>query len=75
VGWGRVGRRASSLPARRHPLPRSDDADHARIVASFFHYSPLGGWTPPSAEDVTRRGLFGDGDPMYVIHARKKKEA
>lgn len=41
----------------------------------FFHYSPLGGWTPPSADDVTRRGLFGDGDPMYVIHARKKKEA
>lgn len=72
------GRRPRPLRLATDPSPPApplppDDADHARIVASFFHYAPLGGWTPPAAEDVTRRGLFGDGDPMYVIHARKKE--
>ena len=50
------------------------DADHARIIASFFKYSS-GSWEAPVARDITKAGFFGSsGDPMYVVYARKKKE-
>lgn len=51
----------------------TDDADHARIVASFFHYSSPE-WEEAQVKDITRSGIFGgSGDPMYVVYARKKK--
>ena len=50
------------------------DEDHARIVASFFHYAPEGGWEAPQGRDITTRPFIGlSGDPMYVVWARKKK--
>lgn len=51
----------------------TDDADHARIVASFFRYSSEQ-WEPAQARDITKESIFGSsGDPMYVVFARKKK--
>ena len=53
------------------------DEDHARILASYFHYAPRGGWAAPVAADITRpAGLGtllsgGKGDPMYVVWSRK----
>ena len=39
---------------------------------SYFHYSVRGGFTAPQARDITISGLFGAGDPMYVVFARKE---
>ena len=51
----------------------TDDADHARIVASFFRYSS-DSWEAAEVRDITRANIFGSaGDPMYVVFARKKK--
>jgi ubiquinone/menaquinone biosynthesis C-methylase UbiE len=51
----------------------TDDADHARIVGSFFHYSSAE-WEAAEVRDITRANIFGSsGDPMYVVFARKKK--
>lgn len=54
------------------------DEDHARILASYFHYAPLGGWAPAAAADITRPagplgalGIGSGGDPMYVVWSRK----
>ena len=48
------------------------DADHARIIASFFKYSS-DSWEAPVAKDITKANFFGSsGDPMYVVYARKK---
>ena len=54
------------------------DEDHARILGSYFHYAPRGGWAPPAAADITRPsgalgalGLGVGGDPMYVVWSRK----
>lgn len=52
----------------------TDDADHARIVASFFHYSS-DQWEPAQVKDITKENIFGSsGDPMYVVFARKKEK-
>ena len=49
------------------------DEDHARIIGSFFHYAPEGGWEAPQGKDITTRPFIGlSGDPMYVVWARKK---
>lgn len=46
------------------------DVDHVMIVGSYFHYA--GGFDPPQAKDITKKGLLGQrGDPMYVVYARK----
>lgn len=51
----------------------SGDSDHAYIVGAYFHYSVPGGYTEPEAIDISpKRGLFGGGDPMYVVTAKKK---
>jgi SAM-dependent methyltransferase len=51
------------------------DEDHCRIVASYFHYFPEGGWEAARGRDITRRPLIGpSGDPMYVIWARKAQK-
>ena len=51
----------------------TDDADHARIVASFFKYSS-DSWEAAEVRDITKANFFGQaGDPMYVVFARKKK--
>ena len=48
------------------------DADHIFIVGSYFHYS--GFENPPKAEDISPKpGIFGSGDPMYVVHSSKSK--
>ncbi|KAI3429355.1 hypothetical protein D9Q98_005450 [Chlorella vulgaris] len=51
------------------------DLDHIWIVGSYFHYSVPGGFTAPQAKDITIRGPFGAGDPMYVVFARKQEAA
>ena len=49
------------------------DADHARIIASFFKYSS-DSWEAAEAKDITKANFFGSsGDPMYVVYARKRK--
>ncbi len=55
------------------------DTDHCWIVGSYFHFSVPGGWTPPTAVDITpgpTGGALGAyfgarSDPMYVVSARK----
>ena len=48
------------------------DPDHIFIVGSYFHYSVPGGWTAPKAQDISpAKGMFGGGDPMYVVYAEK----
>lgn len=52
----------------------TDDATHAYIVGSYFHYSVPGGWTVPKAVDISpgAKGIFGGGgDPMYIVQASK----
>lgn len=52
------------------------DEDHIWIVGSYFHYSVPGGFEAPSARDISPKGgLFGKGDPMYVVMARKAAAA
>lgn len=47
------------------------DLDHVYIVGSYFHYA--GGFEPPAARDITKKGLLGQkGDPMYVVYSRKQ---
>jgi hypothetical protein len=47
------------------------DLDHIYIVGSYFHYA--GGYEPPQAAEITKKGLLGQkGDPMYVVFARKQ---
>lgn len=41
------------------------------IVGSYYHYSVNGGWTKPVAQDITKKPLFGYGDPMYVVTGTK----
>ena len=48
------------------------DPDHIWIVGSYFHFSVPGGYTPPKGKDISPPGgLFGRGDPMYVVYANK----
>ncbi|KAK9828028.1 hypothetical protein WJX81_002490 [Elliptochloris bilobata] len=57
------------------------DADHCWIVGAYFHFSVPGGWTPPTAADITpgpAGGAIGAyfgarSDPMYVVSARKRE--
>eukprot|EP00775_Hariotina_reticulata_P009058 gene9058-9229_t len=50
------------------------DDDHIWIVGSYFHYSVPGGFTQPQCSDISPRGgLFGKGDPMYVVYAQKNE--
>eukprot|EP01025_Chloroclados_australasicus_P010163 TRINITY_DN1400_c0_g1_i1.p6 TRINITY_DN1400_c0_g1~~TRINITY_DN1400_c0_g1_i1.p6 ORF type:complete len:101 (+),score=4.34 TRINITY_DN1400_c0_g1_i1:423-725(+) len=50
----------------------TSDLDHIYIVGSYFHYSVKGGFTPPIAKEITPTpGLFGGGDPMYIVQAQK----
>eukprot|EP00889_Picochlorum_renovo_P006172 jgi/Picre1/33202/NNA_008527.t1 len=47
------------------------DLDHIWIVGSYFHYA--GGFEPPMAKEITKKGLLGTtGDPMYVVCSRKQ---
>lgn len=47
------------------------DLDHIWIVGSYFHYA--GGFEPPTAKEITKKGLLGTkGDPMYVVYSRKQ---
>lgn len=47
------------------------DLDHVWIVGAYFHYA--GGFEPPQAKDITKKGFFGQaGDPMFVVFARKQ---
>ena len=49
------------------------DPDHVWLVGSYYHYSVPGGWTEPKALDISpRKGIFGGGDPMYVVFAHKQ---
>lgn len=51
------------------------DEDHIWIVGSYFHYSVPGGFEEPQARDISPKGgLFGKGDPMYVVFAQKKAD-
>eukprot|EP01024_Parvocaulis_polyphysoides_P059210 TRINITY_DN6396_c0_g1_i5.p1 TRINITY_DN6396_c0_g1~~TRINITY_DN6396_c0_g1_i5.p1 ORF type:complete len:322 (+),score=29.44 TRINITY_DN6396_c0_g1_i5:98-967(+) len=51
----------------------TDDLEHIYIVGSYFHYSVKGGYTNPVAVDISPPpGLFGAGDPMYVVQAQKQ---
>ena len=47
------------------------DLDHVWIVGSYFNYA--GGFDAPAAKEITKKGLLGqNGDPMYVVYARKQ---
>lgn len=49
------------------------DVDHIWVVGSYFHYSAPGGYSAPQCKDISPKGgLFGKGDPMYVVWAEKK---
>lgn len=45
----------------------TSDADHARIIATYFEQS--GGWSAVSAADRSPRG---GGDPLYVVWATRR---
>ena len=49
----------------------SNPLTHAqRLHPSYFHYT--GGFGTPMAKDISPgKGLFGGGDPMYVVYAEK----
>ena len=48
------------------------DTDHVWIVGSYFHYSVPGGFTEPTAHDITLpASQNGKGDPMYIVEAMK----
>eukprot|EP01026_Neomeris_dumetosa_P064925 TRINITY_DN6212_c1_g1_i1.p1 TRINITY_DN6212_c1_g1~~TRINITY_DN6212_c1_g1_i1.p1 ORF type:complete len:300 (-),score=36.48 TRINITY_DN6212_c1_g1_i1:221-1120(-) len=48
------------------------DLEHIWIVGAYFHFSIKGGYTDPVAKDISPSpGLFGAGDPMYVVQAQK----
>lgn len=48
----------------------TNDYEHIFIIGSYFHYA--GKFSPPSAEDITIKNMFGaGGDPMYIIKANK----
>jgi len=65
----------------------ADEAQRQKIVASYFHYAPLDGWTDIMAIDLKPKraggmlpssllGLLGgflpSGDPMWVVRANKR---
>ncbi|CDF35557.1 Putative Ubiquinone/menaquinone biosynthesis methyltransferase-like protein [Chondrus crispus] len=47
---------------------RTADIEHVFIVGCYFHYA--GGFDSPQAHDLSP-GLFGMGDPMFVVEASK----
>ncbi|KAF9614004.1 hypothetical protein IFM89_014804 [Coptis chinensis] len=49
----------------------TNDADHAFIVGSYFHYA--GGFEPPQAVDISPNP--GRSDPMYIVYSRKVNTA
>lgn len=47
----------------------TNDLEHVFIIGSYFHFA--GGFKPPQALDISKRSVFGMGDPMYIIQAEK----
>jgi hypothetical protein len=52
---------------------QTGDLDHVWIVGSYFHYCGEGLFDAPVGKEITKKNLLGiKGDPMYVVHGRKK---
>jgi len=47
----------------------TNDLEHVFIIGSYFHFA--GGFTPAEAKDISKKNMFGLGDPMFIIQASK----